>query len=114
MGTPVFMPRQQAIDFKYSKPEVDVWAAAAAYYNMLTGAFPKNFRPGINPWQIIVSESSIPIRQRDASLPERLAAVIDRALIEQPAIGCSTAASLARDIISALPEATRKAVREVI
>lgn len=114
MGTPVFMPRQQAINFKYSKPEVDVWAAAAAYYNMLTGEFPKNFRPGKNVWHIIISESAVPIRQRDANIPEKLAAVIDKALIEQPSIGYATAASLSRDIISALPEATRQAVRGVL
>lgn len=114
MGTPVFMPRQQAINFKYAKPEVDVWAAAAAYYNMLTGEFPKNFRPGKNAWHIILSESAIPIRQRNANIPESLAEVIDRALVEEPAIGYGTAASLSRDIISALPEATRQAVREVM
>jgi len=114
MGTPVFMPRQQAINFKYAKPEVDVWAAAAGYYNMLTGAFPKNFRPGINPWQIIVSESAVPIRQRDVDIPDKLAAVIDRALVEQPSIGYRTAASLSRDIIAALPEKTKQAVSGVL
>ncbi len=114
MGTPVFMPRQQAIDFKYAKPEVDVWAAAAAYYNMLTGEFPKNFRPGKNAWHIILSEPAVPVRQRNAAIPEKLAAVIDRALVEQPAIGYSTAAALTRDIVAALPETTRQAVREVM
>ena len=34
-GSPYFMPRQQVIDFKYAKPEVDVWATAACLYNML-------------------------------------------------------------------------------
>lgn len=114
MGTPVFMPRQQAIDFKYAKPEVDVWAAAASYYNMLTGAFPKNFRPGKNVWQIIVSESAVPIRNRNALIPKQLAAVIDKALEEQPEIGYSSAAAFRKDIVSALPDSVRSAVRGVI
>lgn len=114
MGTPVFMPRQQAINFKYAKPEVDVWAAAASYYNMLTGALPKNFRPGKNVWQIIVSESAVPIRSRNASIPKQLAAVIDKALEEQPEIGYLSAAAFRKDIVSALPDSVRNAVRGVI
>ena len=49
-GTPVFMPRQQVIDFKYARPEVDVWAAAASLYAMLTGAVPRDLPPGRDPW----------------------------------------------------------------
>lgn len=114
MGTPVFMPRQQAIDFKYAKPEVDVWAAAASYYNMLTGAFPKNFRPGKNVWQIIVAEAAVPIRDRDSSVPQSLAKVIDRALVEQPAIGYASAAAFRKDIVAALPENVKQAVKGVL
>ena len=114
MGTPVFMPRQQAVDFKYAKPEVDVWAAAASYYNMLTGAFPKNFRPGKNVWQIIVSEPAVPIRDRNTSVPRELAAVIDRALREQPEIGCKSAAVFRKNLVAALPENVKNAVRGVL
>ena len=41
-GSPWFMPRQQVVNFKYARPEVDVWAMAACLYNMLTGFFPLN------------------------------------------------------------------------
>jgi eukaryotic-like serine/threonine-protein kinase len=40
-GTLVFMPRQQVLNFKYAKPDVDVWAAAASLYYLLTGKFPR-------------------------------------------------------------------------
>ncbi len=49
-GTPGFMARQQVIDFKYVGPEVDVWAMAASLYNMLTGAVPRDFPKGRDPW----------------------------------------------------------------
>ncbi|MEA5618859.1 protein kinase, partial [Cronbergia sp. UHCC 0137] len=42
-GTPGFIPRQQVLKYRESKPEVDVWAAAASLYNMLTGYLPRNF-----------------------------------------------------------------------
>ncbi len=45
-GTPVLMCRQQLLDYKYVQPEVDVWAAAACLYYMLTGYFPRNFTTG--------------------------------------------------------------------
>ena len=114
MGTPVFMPRQQALNFKYAKPQVDIWAAAASYYNMLTGKFPKNFRPGVNPWQIIVMEDAVPIRQRDITIPERLAKVIDRALTEKPDLVYDSAAKLRADIISVLPQAVKNYCKGVI
>ena len=113
-GTVPFMPRQQALDCRFAKPEIDVWAAAASYYHMLTGQFPKNFKPGGNIWQAIVTEAAVPIRKRDAAIPEKLAQVIDRALIERPEIGCKSAAVLRRDLIAALPRETRDYCKDLL
>ena len=33
-GTPLFMPREQFINFKYVKPVSDVWSLGATFYNM--------------------------------------------------------------------------------
>jgi serine/threonine protein kinase len=90
-GTPVFMPRQQVIDYKYAKPEVDVWAIAASLYFMLTGAFPRNFTEGRDPWGIVLNEDAVPIRERNPSIPSRYAEVIDRALVDSPTIQVQTA-----------------------
>jgi serine/threonine protein kinase len=79
MGTPSFMSRKQALDFKYAKPDVDVWAVAATLYCMLTLECPRNFE-GIEPMLAILNSQPIPIRERDPSIPQYLAELIDRAL----------------------------------
>ncbi|MGN1030476.1 MAG: protein kinase, partial [Butyricicoccaceae bacterium] len=48
-GTLPFMPRQQIMDYRHCKPEVDVWAAAAMLYYMITGRPPKPFEKGGQP-----------------------------------------------------------------
>lgn len=96
-GTPVFMPRQQILNFKYAKPDVDVWAAAASYYFMLTGTFPKECK-GKDIWMAMLSGKAVPIRKRNSSIPKKLAEVIDEALIDQPKIRISSAAELKKMI----------------
>jgi len=101
-GTPPFMPRQQAIDYKYAKPEVDVWAAAATYYFMLTGTFPRNFNTGEDDFKVILTSSAIPILKRGVSIPKKLAYVIDKALEDEPVIGIKSAGEFKRMIQEAL------------
>jgi serine/threonine-protein kinase len=93
-GTPHFMPRQQVLDFRCARPEVDVWAIAATLYFMLTGLFPRDFPKGKDPWQVMLESQAIPIRQRDPSIPPKLAAVIDEALIDNPSIPFKSATEL--------------------
>ena len=95
-GTLSFMPRQQIVNFKYAKPEVDVWAMAASLYFMLTGTGPRDFPKGEDPCDVILRTSAIPIRQRNAKIPIKLAQVIDAALIDKPQINIKTAAELRR------------------
>ncbi|KJU82750.1 Serine/threonine protein kinase-like protein [Candidatus Magnetobacterium bavaricum] len=101
-GTPVFMSRQQVINFKYSKPEADVWSMAASLYYLLTGKFPRDFPKGKDPWYIVLQSRPVPILNRDPKIPKRLADVIDEALIDQPEIKFKTAIGLKRALEGAL------------
>ena len=100
MGTPVFMCRQQVLDFKHALPEVDVWASAACLYNMLTGDFPRDFIG--DPWNCILRNNPVPIRQRDSNIPENLAKVIDLALTEKPQIHFQSAADFKAALLKSL------------
>jgi len=101
-GKPWFMPRQQVVNFKYAGPEVDVWAAAACLYNMLTGATPRDFPRGKDVWQAVLETEPTPIRKRDSSIPPRLAEIIDKALIDKPSIVFKTAADFKKALLASL------------
>jgi serine/threonine protein kinase len=99
-GTLVFMPRQQVLNFKYAKPDVDVWAAAASLYYMLTGDFPREITG--DPIAAILTNPVIPIRDRDRSIPSKLAHVIDAALQEEPRIYFQSAQEFQQALIEAI------------
>jgi serine/threonine-protein kinase len=102
LGTPTFMPRQLVINFKYAKPEVDVWALAATFYRMLTGAPPRDFPRGMDPFLAVLQAEPVPIRRRMPAIPKRLAEVIDHALIDNPAIPFKSAGDFKRVLESLL------------
>ena len=99
VGTPYFMPRQQVLDYKYAKPEVDVWAAAACLYVMITGYSPRNF-VGLDPFRAVLDNDAVPIHDRTSSIPQPLAAVIDRALIDNPEIYYKSAAEFKQALLN--------------
>ncbi len=100
-GTPCFLPRQQVINFKYAKPEVDIWATCASLYYMITGDMPRNFN-NEDPFLTVLKYPAVPIRQRDNSIPTRLAEVIDLALIDNPEITFKNAADFKQALLSAM------------
>jgi len=101
-GKPVFMPRQQVVNYKKAGPEVDVWAAAACFYNMVTGGFPRDFPVGKDVWQAVLETDAVPIRKRDPGVPKRLADAIDRALIDKPNITFQRAVDFKKALQAAL------------
>jgi hypothetical protein len=103
-GKPAFLPRQQVVNFKYAKPEVDVWALAACFYFMVTGESPRDFPEDRDPWRIVLDCPAVPIRQRPLGrrVAADLAGVIDHALTERPAIGFATAGEFRRALLDAI------------
>ncbi|MFM7363700.1 MAG: protein kinase domain-containing protein [Cuspidothrix sp.] len=102
-GTPAFMCRQQFLDFKRSLPEVDVWAAAASLYCMLTGDIPRNFTG--DPFSCVLKNDVVPIQKRDnnvGNIPQKLADVIDLALRETPGLHFKTAADFKQALLNAI------------
>jgi eukaryotic-like serine/threonine-protein kinase len=84
MGTPLYMSRSQLLKYQTAQPAVDIWAAAACLYEMLTGYLPRNFGEKDDPNRVILEKNAVPILDRQISyIPADLAKVIDRALREE-------------------------------
>lgn len=79
-GSLAFMCRQQLINYKYARPEVDVWSAAAVMYYLLTLKPPRLFgKSGLSPASILDMDP-IPIREVRPNIPKKLADLLDTAL----------------------------------
>ncbi len=79
-GTPVFMPPEQIINFKYVKPVSDVFSMGATIYYLLTGEYPFNFDNKRDPLDVVLNDEIVPIRKRMGNIPSRLAETVDRSL----------------------------------
>jgi len=93
-----YISRQQIRDYRFAKPEVDVWAAAAVCYTMITGLPPKNFAGSKSSYSVACFDEVVPIRERDPRIPVPLADVIDQALQEKPERGIKKALELKNNI----------------
>ena len=83
-GTPVFMPREQLIQFRQTNPVSDVYSMAATFYYLVTGELPRDFPPDKDPIEVILRGGFVPIRDRNSHVPRKLAKIIDRALADDP------------------------------
>ena len=97
-GTFQFMPREQLTSYRQARPTTDVWSMAATLYYLLTGQYARDFAAHSDPLAVILKGGVVPLRRRDPSVPEDLAAVIDRALDDEPSRRFPTA----REFVAAL------------
>lgn len=99
-GSLNYAPRQQVLNFKYVKPEVDVWATAAILYHMLTLSPPRNIDKA-NPIISVLENDPAPIRARNHEIPFKLGEVIDLALADAKLLHFKTAVDFKQALTSA-------------
>jgi serine/threonine protein kinase len=100
-GTLSFMPREQITGFRRLQPVSDVWSLGATLYYMLTGQTTRDFDRGKDPLAVVLEGRIVPLRERDPRLAAALAAVVDRAVADDPLHRHPTA----RELRDALREA---------
>lgn len=98
-GTLGFICKQQLINYKYARPEVDVWAAAAVLYYMLTGMPPRDFS-GDDSLRAF-EKPPVSIAGKHPELTSALIAVIDGALDDSGKLRYATASALKMALMAA-------------
>jgi eukaryotic-like serine/threonine-protein kinase len=84
-GTIAFMAPEQVNHLRESQPPVDLYAAGATLYWLLTGRPVYDLPRGLSKQILMVlQDAPVPIRSRRPDLPAGLAAVIDRSLAREP------------------------------
>ena len=106
-GTMQYVSRRQIRNYRYSKPDVDIFSVTALYYYLLTGDYIRDFTvlDSFEPQPAILKKRLVPIQERDGSIPTELARVIDNVLREEDApddIEFTTAEMLSEQIRRAL------------
>jgi serine/threonine-protein kinase len=100
-GTVPFMPPEQVIDCRLAKPAGDLYQAGATLYWLLTGQYVYDFEKRgprgepRDPFLVILEDPIVPVRDRDATIPEAMARAIETALRREPEKRFETAAAMA-------------------
>ncbi len=103
-----FVPRPRVVEPRRAPTrDGDVWSVGACLYYMLTGFGPRQSPSRPDTADVVINTMAMPIRRRNPSIPPRLAAVIDEALVDKPHIHSGAAG----DFASALRNATSAARR---
>ncbi|MBD0842466.1 serine/threonine-protein kinase [Streptomyces sp. TRM68416] len=79
-GTPAFMPRAQALDYKRATRGVDVWGVAASLYLALTGRAPRDLPPDRDLQLAVLETPLVPLADRGTPVPKALADLVDDTL----------------------------------
>jgi serine/threonine-protein kinase len=84
-GTPAYMAPEQVTHYREVKPAADQYSIAATLYKILTDQYTRDLPKDLGAQlALIVTSEPVPITQRRADIPPKLAQVIHKALAREP------------------------------
>jgi len=107
-GTVPFMPPEQVLDCRFVKAAGDIYGAGATLYWLLTGQYVYDFEARDargevkDPFLVILEDAVVPVRQREADVPEGVAAAIEKSLEREPEDRFGSAAEMAAALRNAM------------
>uniref|UniRef100_UPI00262079FA serine/threonine protein kinase n=1 Tax=uncultured Gimesia sp. TaxID=1678688 RepID=UPI00262079FA len=84
LGTPLYMPPEQARNAKHVDHRTDIYALGGTFYNFLTGKFPFT---GDSALELIMAKESgkfEPVRKLNPEVPEKLDLLIEKMMAKNP------------------------------
>lgn len=94
-GTMAFTSRQQILNYKHVRPEVDVWSCAAVFYYLITGTPPRDMRSVKNPMAAVLETQPVSLCKRLPEAPPKLGILLDSALDDTSELRFKSAAEFA-------------------
>jgi serine/threonine-protein kinase len=94
MGTPAYMPPEQARRAADAGPLADLYTCGAVLYHMLTGEPPYGKAPPTSRLALVLHEEPARPRSIEPTIPEGLEAVVQHAMARDPASRVQTALEL--------------------
>jgi len=98
LGTPHYMPPEQARDAKHVDARCDIYALGCTLYHYITGALPF---AGDSVVELITNKTKgqfKPARQINKQVPERLSLIIDKMMAKEPSHRYQTCAAVIKDL----------------
>jgi eukaryotic-like serine/threonine-protein kinase len=98
VGTPYYMPYEQALNAKLADARSDLFAVGATLYHLLTGEVPF---PGHNPMDVMEQKDAgvyLPARALNPEVPETLERILARLLARKPEQRYPSASDLIVDL----------------
>ncbi|HEY3026611.1 MAG TPA: protein kinase [Pyrinomonadaceae bacterium] len=103
-GTFTYMPPEQLKDFRNVRPTSDIYAMGMTAYSLLSGQSGLDIDPRANVAETIKAifeKPVVPLRRRVPDIPEQVAAIIERALVKDPAERWQSAAAMRTALLHA-------------
>lgn len=103
-GTFAYMPPEQLKDFRNVRPTSDIYAMGMTAYSLLSGQSGLDIDPRANVAETIKAifeKPVVPLRRRVPDIPEQVAAIIERALVKDPAERWQSAAAMRTALLHA-------------
>ncbi|WNG19635.1 WD40 repeat domain-containing serine/threonine-protein kinase [Cystobacter fuscus] len=97
MGTPAYMPPEQAIGLPADE-RADVYSLGAILYHLLAGTRPYTDASSGKVIQAVLTGPPVPLAERQEGIPEDLLTLVGKAMARQPAERYPTARELAEDL----------------
>ena len=100
MGTPYYMPPEQARNAKHVDGRSDIYALGATLYNLLTGKLPFDGETTVEVLEAKQKGDFQPARRINPEVPERLDLILDKTLAPDPDHRYQSCEELIRDLRS--------------
>ena len=97
MGTPAYMPPEQAIGLPVDE-RADVYALGAILYHVLGGSAPYTGDDSVDVLRRVTAGPPPPLRRIQRGVPDELRAIVDKAMAREPAGRYPTAREFAEDL----------------